>query len=323
MEIGYAIFGTPHGLQCKSAGFISEVDIRKYIDLDGEKVDLGNDDQLFRTRKISNGRDLFIFYCQYAFARETVSNRPGTFYGASVVLKNTIMAPEIVLGALFEMINGIKSHISPKSKRILREVKNIPLKKPLFLDFSQELLNAFPDNALKIEDNKAILSKKCSSYEEILSFLEMSTINTSFFKYDDLYCLWDKGGGSKILYPKLKTILSYQTFASKMSQKKQSLKSDIEKALSKKKQSENQLEQIKKELKADQKAHNALKSEVFRQQNKLHLQKTESEKLNKRIRLLAKKEEEKLGMIKKLDNEIDQQREIILSLRQPLAEMKS
>ena len=313
MEIGYGIFGTPHGLQCTTAGLISDIDIRKYIDLDGEKIDLAGNDQLFRARKIKSGQDIFLFYCQYSFAREMVSNRPGTFGGACVVVKNVQMSPEFIMGSLFELMINVKFNISRKSKRFLHKMDKVPFRTPHFLDFP---LENFMTRSLEIDRigaKKAGVAEKCHNYNQILAFFEMST-NLAFAEYNDLYCLWDKKGRSKIRYTKLKTILEYETFAKKAFAKKKSIKNEIKKALLERKTLDKEINQMEVELKTLQKSKKEFQATSFKDQNKLHLLKMEIGKIEKRINKLKINELQKLEDVKRLDNEIDEQQRMLTEL---------
>ena len=90
-----------------------------------------------------------------------------------------------------------------------------------------------------------------------------------------------------------------------------------------KRQRDGQLIELIQEVKSNKKALDELQNEVFRQQNKLYLQKTEGDKINKRISVLHLKEERKKKTIRQLDQEIDHQHKILSKLEERYVEVQS
>jgi peptidoglycan hydrolase CwlO-like protein len=129
-HLGFGFFGTSKGLQTRNGGVVQSLDVREYLDLDGNQIKLFAGSELLAIKRASIRKDIFFFVIQYGFAKEIQSDRTGTFYGSFVALKNHIAPPEVIQLVLEEIAAGVREYISEESHRFLAEVGDIPLRTP-------------------------------------------------------------------------------------------------------------------------------------------------------------------------------------------------
>lgn len=131
--IGWAIIGTPDGMQTKNGGCISKFDIGGLVDINNLVIKpFPNSEILCLLREIRGG-SFINYYVLYNHAKEIKTDRPGTFYGSVLVVVNNTIKGEVALQALREMSNHLSTYLTP-DQRFTTNIYNIELPTPKNLD---------------------------------------------------------------------------------------------------------------------------------------------------------------------------------------------
>lgn len=128
-SLGWALIGTPDGMQATCGGCISDFDIRSITDLDNRHIE------------IHPGSEILCFYWEirnklpvnysilYRFAREINASRPGSFYGSVLVSVNYLLEPELVYAALKELADTIPPLLG-SDDRFISQLSTLKLPDP-------------------------------------------------------------------------------------------------------------------------------------------------------------------------------------------------
>jgi hypothetical protein len=113
------------------------------------------------------------------------------------------------------------------------------------------------------------------------------------------------GGGSEIYLPAFTISLNYESFASKAEKKKNTVKEELAELILARNELEKKLVILKKEVKYNREHLKNLKAELFSQQNKLHLIKTECVKVDRQKDALILEKEKCLLSLQELKRMIE------------------
>jgi hypothetical protein len=131
--IGWAIIGTPDGMQTKNGGCISKFDIGGLVDMNNLVIKPFPNSEILCLFRENRGSSFINYYVLYNHAKEIKTDRPGTFYGSVLVVVNNIIKGDIALQALREMSNHLSTYLTP-DQRFTTNISNIELPTPKNLD---------------------------------------------------------------------------------------------------------------------------------------------------------------------------------------------
>ena len=100
--IGWAIIGTPDGMQTKNSGCISNFDIGSLVDINNLVIMPFEGSDILCVYKENRGSSFITYYIFYRFAKEINTDRPGTFYGSVLVVVNNFVRGDIAFKFLKE-----------------------------------------------------------------------------------------------------------------------------------------------------------------------------------------------------------------------------
>ena len=231
-NIGYAFIGTPKGLQTKNGGIINGVDIGRYIDLDGNIIKVEPNTELFAIRKTVVENDVLYFISQYEYAKEIESNRTGTFFGCTLVLKNTIAPAEVILLILSELMAGLREYIASDG-RFMTTLERISLKPSKRLQGLEKHLKASPLNKKRLSDKNLFVHLNGENdFRNRVNFIHQCLNSKNFEPFATVYASEDSAilnfvRGNKTM--RTATIgTSYETRLEKMEQRYQVLQKNVE-----------------------------------------------------------------------------------------------
>lgn len=191
-NIGYAFIGTPKGLQTKNGGALDGIDIRRYIDLDGNVIRVDPRTELFAIRKVISNNDVYFFITQYEHAKEMESHRTGTFVGSTIVLKNAIAPAEAILLVLSELMASVKQYISPE-KRFMTTLDRIRLPESKRLrKLSTNLQAATVDVEKVTNQNLFIHLRGDNDFREWANFIHQTLHDKAFEPFTTVYASDDR-----------------------------------------------------------------------------------------------------------------------------------
>ena len=185
--VGFGFVGTPKGLQTKNGGAVKGADIRRYLDLDSSLIRVLPASELLVIRKVRLKKDLYFFVILYEFAKEIQTNRPGTFFGSYVVLKNHTAPPEAILMVLSELSGSLREYIGPKSKRFLAEMKQIPLRVPRRLKGITDNLTAVQDSKFEPKDSVFIAQSGVDDFREKVCLISLCLNEWELVPEEEVY----------------------------------------------------------------------------------------------------------------------------------------
>lgn len=186
-HIGYAFIGTPKGLQTKTAGIIKEVDIRRFIDLDSSIIKVDPNTEIFSIRKEVAEGNILYFISQYEYAKEIESQRTGTFFGSTIVLKNCIAPAEAILIALSELMAALRPYLSPDS-RFLTTFDRIRLPVSRRLEGLASNLLASPVQPEVVGDNNLFIRLNGNNdFRERANFIHQCLNDKAFAAFQTVY----------------------------------------------------------------------------------------------------------------------------------------
>lgn len=186
-NIGYAFLGTPKGLQTKNGGILENTDIRRYIDLDGNVLKVDPNTELFSIRKVLMDEEVLYFITQYEYAKELESNRTGTFFGATLVLKNAIAPAETILLALSELMASLREYIAPDG-RFMTTLERIPLKPSRrLLSLSNNLQTTKVSLDQLSGQSLFVQMKGDNDFRERVNFIHQCLSNKNFAPFSTIY----------------------------------------------------------------------------------------------------------------------------------------
>lgn len=131
--IGWAIIGTPDGMQTKNGGCISTFDIGALVDINNLVIKPFPNSEIFCLFRENRGTGIVNYYIHYSFAKEIKTDRPGTFYGSVLVVQNGNVQGETVLQTLNEISNYLANYLTP-DQRFTRNIQSIELPTPKSLE---------------------------------------------------------------------------------------------------------------------------------------------------------------------------------------------
>jgi len=184
-NIGFAVFGTSDGLQCKNYGIISGYDISKTIDLVSTNIRIykGTKLNLVKREKIKNR--LVTYYIKYGFAKELKTNREGTFYGSLLVLVDSKADGYKINKFLDDLNSRIELYVDSDS-RFIKNINSIEIDLPEYDDLMNSI-QPINDDVEHIGKDKSIISLKSDERSAVADFFN-TAINVSITKiYKDVY----------------------------------------------------------------------------------------------------------------------------------------
>jgi len=186
-NIGYAFIGTPKGLQTKNGGIIEGADIRRHIDLDGNIIQVDPQTELFSIRKVLVEKDVFYFISQYEYAKEMESQRTGTFFGSTIVLKNHVAPAEAILLILSELMATLREYIAPDG-RFMTTFERIKLRPSKRLWGVEHSLRAMPSKIKQISDeNLFVHLKGKNDFRDRVNFIHQCLNSKTFESFSTVY----------------------------------------------------------------------------------------------------------------------------------------
>lgn len=157
--IGCSLIGTPDGFDSINAGLTKEIDIRAIVDLDNTRLNIFSGSELLMIKQQKIDGKIRTYYVLYRFAQEIDRNRTGSFYGSVVLLENAIADPDLILNALKDAADLIKTNCIRDNK------------------FSKKLtgsgIRGLPPSVVELEDN----TEKLASIS-----LNKGQVKEAFFK---------------------------------------------------------------------------------------------------------------------------------------------
>lgn len=170
--IGWAIIGTPDGMQTKNGGCISNFDIKGLVDINNRSIKLFPNSEMLCLFRENRGSGFINYYVLYNYAKEIKTDRPGTFYGSVLVVVNNIIKGDIALQALREMSNHLSNYLTP-DQRFTTNISNIELPTPKNLD---AILNSLqPISQIPTVGNlEGIVSLQNGNNETLSGFLNFA-----------------------------------------------------------------------------------------------------------------------------------------------------
>lgn len=171
--IGWAIIGTPDGMQTKNGGCISKFDIGGLVDMNNLVIKPFPNSEILCLFRENRGSSFINYYILYNYAKEIKTDRPGTFYGSVLVVVNNIIKGDIALQALREMSNHLATYLTP-DQRFTTNISNIELPTPKNID---AILNSLqPISQIPTVGNlEGIVSLQNVSNETLAGFLNFAT----------------------------------------------------------------------------------------------------------------------------------------------------
>ncbi|MEN0051172.1 MAG: hypothetical protein AAF806_29175 [Bacteroidota bacterium] len=186
-NIGYAFIGTPKGLQTKNGGILEGADIRRHIDLDGNLIQVDPQTELFAIRKVLVDKDVFYFISQYEYAKEMESQRTGTFFGSTIVLKNHIAPAEAILLILSELMATLREYIAPDG-RFMTTFERIQLRPSKRLWGVEHSLRAMPNKIKQISDEHLFVHLKGKNdFRDRVNFIHQCLNSKTFQPFLTVY----------------------------------------------------------------------------------------------------------------------------------------
>ncbi len=234
-NIGYAFIGTPKGLQTKNGGILEKVDIRRYIDLDGNVIKVDPNTELFSIRKVLVNKDVLYFISQYEYAKEMESHRTGTFFGCTLVLRNAIAPAEAILLVLSELMASLREYIRPDG-RFATTLERIPIKPSKRLRGLESNLKAMPNKMVALSGQQLFVHLKGKNdFKDRVHFIHQCLHNKNFDNFSTVYASEDTGilnfvRGNKTM--RVATIgANYETKLEKMEAQYQQLQQKMEREI--------------------------------------------------------------------------------------------
>ena len=186
-NIGYAFIGTPKGLQTKNGGILDGADIRRYIDLDGNVIKVDPNTELFSIRKVLMDEEVLYFITQYEYAKEIESHRTGTFFGATLVLKNASAPAETILLVLSELMASLREYIAPDG-RFMTTLERIPLKESRRLRSLSSNLRPTKVSLEQLSGQSLFVQMKGNNdFRERVNFIHQCLNNKNFAPFSTIY----------------------------------------------------------------------------------------------------------------------------------------
>lgn len=178
-DIGYAVFGTPNGLQYKSYGVISKYDISKIIDLISTQIRVYAGTSLYLVKREIIKNKLITYYIKYGYAKEMNNNREGTFYGCLFVLVEAKADGDKINDFLDDLNDKINFYIDGDS-RFINNINSI--------DFGCPNLDALLNSIVPLEyhvdsigQGKSIIALRSDEKTVVSGFYDRA-INPSITK---------------------------------------------------------------------------------------------------------------------------------------------
>lgn len=188
--VGWAMIGTPAGLQTKNGGCISNFDIGGLVDINNLVIKpLPNSEILCLLRENRNG-SLIHYYILYRYAKEIKTDRPGAFYGSVLVIVNNILRGDIALNVLREIANYLSKYISPE-QRFTTNINSLDLPIPVSIQTVINSLQPINPNQ-SVKPNEGLLELSSSSPEAQSNFFSFVSRPAFALLYSRVYGSADK-----------------------------------------------------------------------------------------------------------------------------------
>lgn len=135
-NIGYALIGTPDGLQMRTKGILENRKIGGFVDLPNRDINLiDSKDEILAVVREYDGDNLTTYFVLYRYALEIERNRTGAFYGSVVALKNCKAPGAIIYVMLIELASQVAAWVDPQTKKFRAPLDKIRLNEPHNLTF--------------------------------------------------------------------------------------------------------------------------------------------------------------------------------------------
>jgi hypothetical protein len=191
MEIGYAVFGTPKGIQIISNGIFKTNDLGRSLYLSSEHILLDHKEKVIMVKRVAsdlnkpNSKDIIII-ALYEKALQCNENRPGGFIGSAIAFKDVLPDTNKLVRGLIHMYSKIKENVDADNRFLTPTSENwsenyIPdaTNKSVFLNQKNEYVPIGDSGNAVIKINRFI--------EDSAAVLTHLLLNYNYHKYDHIY----------------------------------------------------------------------------------------------------------------------------------------
>jgi len=117
-NVGWALIGTPGGIQSKNFGCIAGFDIAGLVDINSLVIRVLPGTEVFCYLKEMRNGATISYFLLYRYAKEIKTDRTGTFCGSLLVLVNQTVDGKLVLDTLLELLNSLENYLTPDGRFI-------------------------------------------------------------------------------------------------------------------------------------------------------------------------------------------------------------
>ena len=186
-NIGYALIGTPDGLQMRTKGIFEDRRIGGYVDLPNRLIKLINPkDEILSVVREYEGSDLITYFILYRYALEIDRNRTGTFYGSVVALKNCKAPGSIIYMMLIELAAQVAAYTQRQTGKFLANLDNIPFREPYHLGFLESSISPIR-HAVPAEKDRACFVYGPKIKFSRSAFIEAALTDESLARYQKCF----------------------------------------------------------------------------------------------------------------------------------------
>lgn len=140
MKIGFSLIGTPDGFDSLDAGLSREINMGFKVDLDNKSINIFLNTEILYIQREKKDNSIFFYFTLYRHAKGMKSNRTGTYYGSTVILKDAKADASLIWRSLIDMAELVKANCLTEEGKFYKNISNIKSNLPESLDSLQNKL---------------------------------------------------------------------------------------------------------------------------------------------------------------------------------------
>lgn len=186
-NIGYALLGTPDGLQMRTRGVLENRKIGGFVDLQHRVINLvDSKDEILAVIREYNEDNLTTYFVLYRYALEIDRNRTGAFHGSVVALKNSKAPGSIIYMMLIELAAQVAAYTQPQTGKFLANLDSIPFREPYHLAFLESSISSIEHNVTAEKDRACFVFAPRSKFSRS-AFLDATLTDEHLLQYEKCF----------------------------------------------------------------------------------------------------------------------------------------